>query len=393
MPHAVFGNYRSTRDIVRCREGEAVNAARLMRISPFKVILAGLLLAVAAGVLVLTLVAVEKPAEAAFPGENGRIAFVGASHNNTWSQIYTMLPDGTDVTQLTNDAPPIYSTMPTWSPDGTKLAVIRVSLDGSTFDEIWVLDIENGQETRLYDHGAPSQIIDLAWSPDGTKLAFSVLDDPYSQCGDIYVIDSADGSGLTNLTNTPQCEQHFDWSPRGDQIVFTNWAGPTDDSPDLWVMDADGSNRTELYVPPTSVGSPDWSPDGTRIVFSVYNLETAFNDLDIYVINADGSGLTNLTNTASTPQKAEIEVDPAWSPDGTKIVYYSYTDITDDQGNSVFTDSIYVMNADGANKTPLNISGGCPTGNPSPAPQTLPARPNASEVATRTLASRTRGCA
>ena len=78
---------------------------------------------------------------------------------------------------------------------------------------------------------------------------------------------------------------------------------------------------------------PAWSPDGTKIAFTS-NREGA-QGYDIFVMNADGTGLVNLTNSA------EADRFPAWSRDGSRIAYMSKRD-----GNGNF--EIYVMNADGS---------------------------------------------
>jgi TolB protein len=94
----------------------------------------------------------------------------------------------------------------------------------------------------------------------------------------------------------------------------------------LYVMDADGSN----VVPLGHGWEPDVSPDGTRIAF--------FANVDTHVMNADGTGVTQLTTDAA------VDSHPAWSPDGTQIVFASNRD-----GNY----EVYRMNADGSGQTRL----------------------------------------
>ena len=114
----------------------------------------------------------------------------------------------------------------------------------------------------------------------------------------------------------------------------TAFSSERDGNWDIYVMNADGSGVTRLTEHPEIDWGPDWSPDGQLIAFSSYR----DGESDIYVINADGSGVTQLTN------HPEYDGDPAWSPDGQLIAFSSYRDGDID---------IYVMNADGSGVTQL----------------------------------------
>ncbi|MGH2686185.1 MAG: Calx-beta domain-containing protein [Actinomycetota bacterium] len=105
----------------------------------------------------------------------------------------------------------------------------------------------------------------------------------------------------------------------------------------IWRMNADGSGLTQLTSGETVVDHAAWSPDGTRIAFTSYPQPAA--DGEVFVMNADGSGQTNLTKESSSD-----EFEPAWSPDGSKVAFGSNRD-----GNQ----EIYVMNADGSGQTNL----------------------------------------
>ena len=111
-----------------------------------------------------------------------------------------------------------------------------------------------------------------------------------------------------------------------------------DFNPELYVMNDDGSNQTNL----TNVLAPDvepvWSPDGSKIAF------VSDRDLpsEIYVMNADGSNITRLTNNFKSDR------DPSWPPDGTKIVYVSDPDNVISLVD-VNMYEIFVMNANGSN--------------------------------------------
>jgi Ca2+-binding RTX toxin-like protein len=130
---------------------------------------------------------------------------------------------------------------------------------------------------------------------------------------------------------------------RNSEIDSNNW--------EIYGVNPDGSGQTNLTDNPARDFSPEWSPDGSKVVFSrIIN----GND-EVYVMNADGSDQTNLTNTTTSRGS---NYHPSWSPDGSKIVFVS---TRDHEGN------IYVMNADGTNPvklTALPRNGQDPTWSP-----------------------------
>ena len=148
---------------------------------------------------------------------------------------------------------------------------------------------------------------------------------------DIFTI-RADGTGKTNLTNSPEDEYYPRWSPDRQYIAFNSDTSPS--GSELWVMNADGSDQRVIPTPGLHMmQNLAWSPDGTKIAFTAYT-GTGHPDWDIYVVGVDGSGLTNLT-----PDLDGETNDPAWSPDGTKIVFRHYPDSQID---------LVVINADGS---------------------------------------------
>lgn len=114
--------------------------------------------------------------------------------------------------------------------------------------------------------------------------------------------------------------------PVRGQIVFQS---DRDGGYELYLMNADGSALSRLTNNPAADIFPDWSPDGTRIVFTSDREENP----EIFVVNADGTNLTRITNNSAN------DVLPQWSPDGGSIAF-----VSDQDGN----DEIYVMNADGS---------------------------------------------
>jgi len=137
------------------------------------------------------------------------------------------------------------------------------------------------------------------------------------------------------------------WSPDGTKIAFVSSSSSSSLSPSppgfyhIYVMNADGTNPVRLTGGIYRDLDPDWSPDGTKIAFISGNDFTAY---DIYVMNADGTNPVRLTQSPGYPA-------PRWSPDGTKIAFYS-------RSAPDGPDDIYVMNADGTNPVRLTQSYG-----------------------------------
>ncbi len=257
------------------------------------------------------------------PGGNGKIAFV--TQRDGFYEIYVMDPDGANQTRLTNNA--AYDMDPSWSPDGTKIAFAS-DRDGNF--EIYVMNADGSNQTRLTNNSAKD--LGPHWSPDSTKIAFSSDRDGN---GEIYVMNP-DGSNQTRLTFVPEEDGDPNWSPDGGQIAFTTRR--TD--PEVYLMNADGTNQVNLTNNSTAIdASPAWSPDGTKIAFS-----TTGNGGGVFVMNRNGTNVTRLTQ--SNGANPQVDSAPAWSPDGTKVAYQHTLTL----GGSP---EIYVVNADGSNPTRL----------------------------------------
>ena len=174
------------------------------------------------------------------------------------------------------------------------------------------------------------------WSPDGTKVVFERLTDsaPCDQCAQIWVVD-ADGESERRLTSLDENAETPAWSPDGKRIAFSKIDLEPDDAAnyeaDVYVMNADGTEETRLTDLADVETEPVWSPDGKQIAFSTAKGVT--DKGDIYVMNSDGSELTRLTDL---PGK---EIEPIWSPDGKRIAFSTQW---------VQRGDIYVMNSDGS---------------------------------------------
>lgn len=164
---------------------------------------------------------------------------------------------------------------------------------------------------------------------------------------DIYVMNS-NGTGAQQLTNggvniSPA------WSPNGTTIAFDS---SRDGSEDIWTMSATNggslSNLTGSFVVAGDDGRlsqerwPAWSPDSSKIAF--YTNKDGLGAFHIYLMNSDGA--TSYAQTSGT-----FDFTPTWSPDGTQIAFASFR-----SGNS---NDIYVMSAltpESSTNVPVNVS-------------------------------------
>jgi Tol biopolymer transport system component len=210
---------------------------------------------------------------------------------------------------------------------------------GYEYSEIYTLDLLDGNLDKLTEN----EFWDIypVWSPDGTQIAF------LSWRGttlDIYLMDS-EGTNQTLLYDSGFHDADLDWA--GDQIVFTSESK-------IWIMDSDGSNARVITDPPQAGQwgqanlpfgdyDPRISPDGSRMVFSrLIKDDSVHGNYDLYIMDLDGSNLTNLTNTGYTQGLS------SWSTKGDKVLF-----IVSGMGDQGLYD-LYSIKADGTENKLIN---------------------------------------
>jgi len=273
---------------------------------------AGLLLALA---LALALASSGSAAHDAFPGGNGRIAFLRGNQ-----KLFVMNADGSHQNRLLRNA----GVAPAWSPDGRRL--IAVGGFGTPPAHV-------DPEFVSSPVGSPS------WSPDGRHFVGITGGGDSLNEVDVVDVDSDvqrqiyldDGMGLPTPFNPA-------WSPDGRLIAFNDERGNL-----FFLVGA----QHRLRAPAHGIGGmdPAWSPDGRQLAVGtftgVYLPGPTPKSSSVFTARADGTQFRRIARNAS---------QPAWSPDGRKIVFVRLLA----RGNS----EIFVMNADGTHQRRLTFNPG-----------------------------------
>ena len=239
---------------------------------------------------------------------------------------------GYQIEKLTDDTP---DSKPEWSPDGTKIVF---QSDRSKSADIWVMDYDGGNVKQLTSNLS----LDLysSWSPDSKSVVFYS-----SRTGnnEIWAID-VDGTNIRQLTNNLSWDGNPAWGPDG-RIAFTS---TRTGNLTIFLMEADGSNQVQLTMGEGNGDTPAWSPDGRYLVFA----SSRSGDWQLWKMDLETNDYYQLTNDVHFERAPPENVCPnlmaaSWSPDGLTIAYHSYSD-----GNG----GIWLMDADGTNKTKLVTS-------------------------------------
>jgi TolB protein len=265
----------------------------------------------------------------------------------------TVNPDGSGFELLDNPDPGLFLGCGNWSPD-----MARISSEG-----FGVVDpARNGIYTmRSSDGGGLFRVTtnpggdDNPWgySPDGSKILFGRT---YANGdGGLFVVN-ANGTGLHRL-NPPNLQLNCcsaDWSPDGARVVFAATFKSSVGSGSrtaLFVVNVDGTGVHQLT--PDGLGAAvgsGWSPDGRLIAFNNLVQPGAPNSsLQIYVVHPNGSGLRRITN----PTNGDLSFGPVWSPDSTKLLF---SRIHGTQGS--YQEDLWIANADGTGLTQVTNTPG-----------------------------------
>lgn len=291
--------------------------------------------------------------------DNREILAVGETNVVDDEVVFTETTEPTPTLESTFTPTPeviVYSGLITFSkggdiyimrPDGTNIQRLtetddvieinpKLSYDGKKIlfaslidSNIHVMDVDGRNRIQLTDGGGEHKM--PAWSPDGRIIYVLEQDDKKS-----LVLTELGSNNFQVVFETSE-ENTFlydpSFSPDGNQIVFSYKL-------DLYIINADGTGLTPVTSDGALNVSPSWSPDGNKIVF---HAQKVFGRVDIYTINIDGSNETNITDTP------EYDQSPSWSSSGERILFASSRD-----GGLYF----YSMNPDGSQITQLTFDHG-----------------------------------
>jgi len=264
-------------------------------------------------------------ASALWPSSSGLVVF--RSDRDGDPDVFTMDATGANPADLTrNDV--IVDTQPAWSPDGGRIAFVRRNGQNGKPDLYAMTD---GGRDRIRITSTIVAERDPAWSPEGTRIAYAARTSPLGP----YRIFVARADGSRRVQLTAQTDGSADrspaWSPDGTRIAFVS--DRDGGFPEVYVMNADGSGVTRITANVFVDGNPSWSPDGTRVAVERC---CPNGSSEILSIDVATHAEVNLTNSASS-----MDFDPSWSPDGLRIAFVAFAV---GEGNI----DIWAMNADGS---------------------------------------------
>lgn len=228
--------------------------------------------------------------------------------------IYLLDPATRDLRLLVEDG-----VKPVWSPDGARIAYRSTRTQG-----LWVVDVATGDTQELFAVGYPEtehQADWFTWSPDAQRIAVVKNWGGVANVGGIWIVNVGNGGESRQVVSMEMNALGLEWSPTGKDVLFRSRKGErlTPGRPlSIWIVEADtGVQRQLTRNMSAGGGAPVWSPDGNWIAFAGTNLlEGEPYQYDLWLISNDGNALARLNNDPAT------DLNPVWTPDGQRIVFY-----------------------------------------------------------------------
>ncbi|HEX9342673.1 MAG TPA: DPP IV N-terminal domain-containing protein [Actinomycetota bacterium] len=261
--------------------------------------------------------AASPAAQAAYPGHDGKVAYVITSPSGTSHDLWTVNTDGTGNRRLTSDGT---SWHPRWSPDGKQIAFERSK-------DIYIMTSTGTLVRRVTTTGRAHQ---PTWSPNGKRLAFvNVLSNGH---GDIFTV-AATGGAITRITHdaaTTCGDDRPTWSPLGGLIVYhqlINTGSGCTHNRILLVTLSSGAERVLIedggVGPNGPVTNPDFMPDGLHVLFMAKCFDVgdcvSVQSYNPVVVDLNGANPRFLDHSDATEGDYR-SFETAGAPDGQRVV-------------------------------------------------------------------------
>ncbi len=251
--------------------------------------------------------------------------------DKAYSHIWMTRWDGSRSVQLTARSGESENT-PRFSPDGRSLAFISARGDSHDSDQLWLMDRAGG-EARLLP-GITGSVVDFAWSPDARTILLVVADpepDEKANAAAGAVTPSPakpDAPATSDATATDAKPGEKPPKP----IVIDRYQFKADidgylgkQRQRLWLYDVAGGKMRRLTTGNYDEALPAWSPDGTRIVFVSKRLPDPDRSYDsnlfVATVGTAPAAPAQLTTFEGEDNGTDYDSLPAWSPDGRSIAY------------------------------------------------------------------------